>query len=435
MKKILFFGSFFLLSFPAFAASFPDVPQDHKNYEAVEYLDEKGIINGYADGTFGPSNLVNRAEALKMIVNALNVKHDETYDILFPDVKKEDWFFPYVMGAQKEKIVGGYKDGKFKPGDPVNLAETLKMILSASKVKFPIVSEDIYTDVKKTDWFASYMLYARNHNIILSDDYGAVHPDQSMTRSAFAEVIYRTLIVMENKEQAFPLDKDWDSYDSKTLPFKMKYDSNWFTLTENENEVIFFKPDKEFLQFSPIRTYPNSAVVRVTLDTNDLNTTKVQYFTNIKSAFPKAKYEEFKFFDLNGLKVIYPNQKTTDLYIYLLNGDVLVVYTQYGDGILAYQLEQFINAMTKSLEYKEVKVDQKDYSALLSEIFEGILVEGKGMELLNKLPDKQIIETDAIGVGTGPVDYYYSEEVDYTFKYERAADVILDKREGQTSAF
>ena len=91
--------------------------------------------------------------------------------------------------------------------------------------------------------------------------------------------------------------------------------------------------------------------------------------------------------------------------------------------------------MTASLEYKEVKVDQKDYSALLSEIFEGILVENKGMELLNKLPNKQIIETDTLGVGTGPVDYYYSEEVDYTFKYERAADVILDKREGQTSAF
>lgn len=435
MKKILFFVSFFLLSFTAFAGSFPDVPQDHKNYEAIEYLDEKGIINGYADGTFGPSNLVNRVEALKMIVNALNIKHDETYDILFPDVKKDDWFFSYVMGAQKAAVVSGYKDGKFKPGDPVNLAETLKMVLSSAKIKFPIVSEDIYSDVKKNDWFAAYMMYSRNHNIILSDDYGAVHPDQSMTRAAFAEVLYRTLVVMENKEEAFPLDKNWIYYESKTLPFKMKYDSEWFIVIENKNEVVFFKPDKEFLQFSPVRTYPNSAVIRVTLDANDLNTTKVQYFTNIKSAFPDAKFEEFKFFDLNGLKVTYPNQKIMDWYIYLLNGDVLAIYTQHGNGILSYQLEQFINAMLTSLEYKEVKIDSKDYSDLLSEIFEGILVEGKGMELLNKLPDKQIIETDAIGVGTGPVDYYYSEEVDYTFKYERAADVILDKREGQTSAF
>ena len=56
-------------------------------------------------------------------------------------------------------------------------------------------------------------------------------------------------------------------------------------------------------------------------------------------------------------------------------------------------------------------------------------------QLLNSLPDKVIIETDTIGVGTGPVDYYYSDGVNYTFKYERAADLILDTREGKTSAF
>jgi hypothetical protein len=63
------------------------------------------------------------------------------------------------------------------------------------------------------------------------------------------------------------------------------------------------------------------------------------------------------------------------------------------------------------------------------------MVEKKGMETLNLLPDKTIIETDAIGVGTGPVDYYYSEDVNYTFKYERKSDVILDKKVGKTSAF
>ena len=57
------------------------------------------------------------------------------------------------------------------------------------------------------------------------------------------------------------------------------------------------------------------------------------------------------------------------------------------------------------------------------------------METLDMLPDKTIISTDTIGVGTGPVDYYYSEGLDYTFKYERFADVILDSREGKTSAF
>ena len=113
-----------------------------------------------------------------------------------------------------------------------------------------------------------------------------------------------------------------------------------------------------------------------------------------------------------------------------------VVYTQYGHGLLGYQLQQYIKAMLETLQYQEVTLDPgEDYNELLSEILSYVLIEGKGMEELSKLPDKLIIETDAIGVGTGPVDYYYSEKLDYTFKYERDSDVILDSRKGQTTAF
>lgn len=41
---------------------FPDVPADSFYADAVANLSEKGIINGYPDGTFGPGNSVNRAE-------------------------------------------------------------------------------------------------------------------------------------------------------------------------------------------------------------------------------------------------------------------------------------------------------------------------------------------------------------------------------------
>ena len=48
----------------AFATSkfFSDVPDDEWYSDAVASLSEKGIINGYPDGTFGPTNNVNRAE-------------------------------------------------------------------------------------------------------------------------------------------------------------------------------------------------------------------------------------------------------------------------------------------------------------------------------------------------------------------------------------
>lgn len=420
----------------AFAASFPDVAEDHKNYKAIEYLDEKQIVKGYPDGSFGPDKLVNRAEALKMIIGALNISTDGKYEVLFPDVKKDDWFFPFVMAAKAEGIVGGYKDGKFKPADTVNLVENLKMLLLASKVKIPEEGEDnIFQDVKKEDWFAPHLLYARNHNLIFSDDYGFVHPDQAMTRAAFAELIFRMMVVLDKKGEPFPLDMSWPFYESKKLPFKLKYDDKGWKLFENKESVIFMRPDKQYSQFSPFRMYPNSAVVTITLDSNDGDMVADQYFTNIKKAFSKAKNKKFKLGGMEALEILLESQRTVDWYVFLKNNDVLVVYTEYGQGPLGFQLQQMIKSMLASFEYKELPVNNEDYSGVLGKILEKILVKGKGMEMLNTLPDKLIVETDTIGAGNGPVDYYYSEKVNYTFKYERDDDVILDSRSGKITTF
>lgn len=441
MKKIILlivtvlFWTAFFASGSVLANSFPDVAQDHKNYSAIEYLDENEVINGYSDGTFKPDNLVNRAEALKIIIGALEIEHEGNYNVLFPDVLKEDWYFSYVMAAKELGVVSGYGDGKFQPTNTVNLAETLKMLFAAGNVALPNVTSNVFVDVKKDDWFAGYVLYAREHNIVLADDYGAASPSQSMTRGALAEVVYRMMIVKNNNGEAFPLHLNWEKYTGRTLPFAIKYDNNNWTLIEHEDEVVFLKPDKEFLQFSPLRIYPGSAVVTVTLDENEMSTSGAQYFSNIKNAFLGANYTEFNFGEFGALEVLYSEEKIVDWYIYLNDGKVLTVYTQYGNGLIGFQLQRIIQSMLSTLEYKEISSNGEDHSALLSQILENILVEGKGMEMLNLLPDKMIIETDTIGVGTGPVDYYYSEGVDYTFKYERAADVLLDSRSGRTTTF
>ena len=138
----------------------------------------------------------------------------------------------------------------------------------------------------------------------------------------------------------------------------------------------------------------------------------------------------------NALEVLFEQNRTVDWYIYLESGDVLAVYTEYGSGALGYQLQQFIKTMLSTLEYKKVDSTKDDEnSKLLSAILKNILVEGEGMNMINSLPDKIIVETDTIGVGTGPVDYYYSEGLNYTFKYERSADVLLDSKEGKTTTF
>ncbi|MFA4891664.1 MAG: S-layer homology domain-containing protein, partial [Candidatus Gracilibacteria bacterium] len=124
-------------SMVAFAGSFPDVPEDHVNYKAIQYLKDHGYIGGYGDLTFKPENEINRAEATRIIVSALNIAQDNEAVVLFGDVPKDQWFFPYVMGAYKAGIVSGDDDGKFRPGDTINLAESLRIVSEALKIELP----------------------------------------------------------------------------------------------------------------------------------------------------------------------------------------------------------------------------------------------------------------------------------------------------------
>lgn len=422
------------MSLPVMAAAFPDVPEDHENYEAIEYLNANSVISGYQDGTFGPEDLVTRAQAMKIVVGALGIDFSGTYNQDFPDVFDSEWYFPYVMAGAEEGIINGYDDGTFRPGDNVNLAELLKIIVLAADVELSEVENDLFADVPAEEWYAPHALYARNNNIIFPDEYGYLNAGDAMTRAAFSEVVYRMMTVLETGKP-YPLDENWDTYVSSVLPFKIKYDADAWEVNESEDEVIFFRSDKEYLNFSPLRLYPNSAVLSVTLDGNEDGLSANDYFENVKNIFTGASYTEFTVSGFDAFEVLYAEDRIVDWYIYLEDGSVLVVYTEFGNGTLGYQLMQYISAMLSTLEYNALSEEDIDYTELLSEIFENVLVENKGMEMLDKLPDKVIIETDTIGVGTGPVDYYYSEGANYTFKYERAGDVILDTREGQTSAF
>ncbi len=71
MKKTLllvFVGAFLgsTVSLAAFTL-FSDVPTNTWYTDAVNNLSEKGIIQGYSDGTFGPNKNVNRAELAVML--------------------------------------------------------------------------------------------------------------------------------------------------------------------------------------------------------------------------------------------------------------------------------------------------------------------------------------------------------------------------------
>ena len=106
-------------------------------YTAVHY----GIVAGYSDGTFRPDAPVNRAEAVKMLLLAVQFPpvHTSTGSLHFADVQPSDWFAPYVDEASEREIVRGYTDGTFRGHLLITRAEAAK-IVAVSMKQNPLVN-------------------------------------------------------------------------------------------------------------------------------------------------------------------------------------------------------------------------------------------------------------------------------------------------------
>ncbi|MBD3156492.1 hypothetical protein GF369_01560 [Candidatus Peregrinibacteria bacterium] len=188
-KSILVAWCFFLFIPSVYAQTIEEIPfDDHEGHlyrEAIEYLFEQDIVQGYEDGTFKPDKTINRAEFLKIIVEAefdVNEYRGYAYEGCFPDVSAAQWYTAYVCFAQERGIVQGYEDGMFKPSQEINLSESLKMMY-----------ESMHIALENPDLIFKFKYYspAMRAGYIpdeLVGEYGAV-----MTRGQIAEIMYRII--------------------------------------------------------------------------------------------------------------------------------------------------------------------------------------------------------------------------------------------------
>ena len=67
MAQILYNAGFYSQSINNQKNSFIDVDDNHWAYVAIETMKQEGILNGYADGRFGPNDSVSRAQIAAII--------------------------------------------------------------------------------------------------------------------------------------------------------------------------------------------------------------------------------------------------------------------------------------------------------------------------------------------------------------------------------
>ncbi|MFA6039110.1 MAG: beta-propeller domain-containing protein [Candidatus Peribacteraceae bacterium] len=165
---------------PAFAADnpFSDVPVSSPNAQAIRELKAENVLQGYADGTFKPGASINRAELLKIILEARADGAAVAGSACFPDVQGQ-WYAKYVCAAKSEGIVAGYDDGFFRPEKAVSFAEAAKIFSLAYKQQIRDASGE---------WYAGFIRALESSNAIPTSIDGLTEP---LNRGDMAEMMWR----------------------------------------------------------------------------------------------------------------------------------------------------------------------------------------------------------------------------------------------------
>ena len=167
-----------------FALTPTDISTHHYR-ESIQYLYDHGVVEGYPDGTFKPDREVSRAEIMKIIL-ASRFDDIGTWSDCFPDVQTQ-WYASYVCYAKNHAIVQWYPDGLFKPSKTVIFAEAFKMALETFDAK--TVSAN-----SSDAWYQKYVDFVHDNSIFSKY---ALYPDENITRGEMSYLIHKLMLEKE----------------------------------------------------------------------------------------------------------------------------------------------------------------------------------------------------------------------------------------------
>lgn len=177
-----------LLALPAAAA--PDLSEDYQFYEEITYLMDRGVIEGYPDGTVRPDAEVTRAEAVVMIGRLMDL--DGTRKATqFSDVPSWHYASGYIAEAAEAGYVLGVGNDRFMPEAPIIRGDMALIVERVFDLAFGI--ESTFTDVPANAYYAEAINKILAANITIGYPDRTFRPQVEVTRGQYAAFLARAL--------------------------------------------------------------------------------------------------------------------------------------------------------------------------------------------------------------------------------------------------
>ncbi|WP_091224984.1 S8 family serine peptidase [Paenibacillus sp. BC26] len=171
-------------------AGFRDIT-GHWAADTIVALSKDGIVEGSGNYRFYPNRSITRAEAISMLVRALNPSASAGPG--FTDVTSKHWAYAAITKASGTGWVGGYPGGAFGPGKPITREEMAVILLRALQLNSARPYAATFKDVKLTRWSAPAIQTMKQKALLGGYPDGSFRPEQTASRAEFAALLLRAM--------------------------------------------------------------------------------------------------------------------------------------------------------------------------------------------------------------------------------------------------
>jgi hypothetical protein len=182
-------SSFIFIIFLSLILSIPNISFGEKHWadEEINYLIDRGIMQGYEDSSFKPYKDITRAEFIKVVNNTFG--YTEKAKMPFLDVKESDWYCADISKGIAAGYISGYDDGTMRPNKFISRQEAAKII----SVAYEFSEESDITKFKDSkdiaSWAIGFVGTVNNKGIMTGYSDDTFRPNKNITRGEVAKII------------------------------------------------------------------------------------------------------------------------------------------------------------------------------------------------------------------------------------------------------
>ena len=175
---------------PAASANkvFKDVTTQNAYYNVIQNMSNNGIISGYDDGTFKPSQAISRKQAAALVNRAVAVPRVTAFEAP-KDLSTKNAYYNDIRVLMEAGLLDLNSRGEIRPNAALTRGEMAKIIA----VAFGLDTSLIHPLKGVSDKASPYVAALYNTGVTTGFADGTFGEDKSLTRAHYAVFMYRAM--------------------------------------------------------------------------------------------------------------------------------------------------------------------------------------------------------------------------------------------------